>query len=451
MSLKFTPIAKLALVAALFFNVPAFGQGDKGVVIDKIVAKVDNYIVLKSELERTYAEYLQRSQYGANVDKCKILESMIINKVLVAKAEIDSVIVDDATVESELDRRMRYFISQVGSEEKIQEYYGKSVNDLKQELRQDVREQLTAERMQNEITMNASVTPSEVKDFYERIPNDSLPYYSTEVEVAQIVKFPEISKAQKQAVRNKLNEIRDKVLNGEDFGKLAERYSEDPASAQYGGEIGFFKRGELAPEYEATALQLKEGEISKPVESDFGFHIIQLIERRGNEFNTRHILMKPGTAEMDFSSTENYLDSLRTQIKEDKLTFAKAAKEYSDDQQTAGNGGFFSDPSTNSTQIPTDRLEPEIFFAIDTMEVGTISKPIRFKTQDGKQAVRILYYKKRVPPHQANLKQDYQKIYQAALNEKKNKRLSRWFDQAKFDVYIKIDQEYDNCNIMQQQ
>lgn len=452
MSLKFTPIAKaiLVLILGLSFHFSATAQAGKGVVIDKIIAKVDDYIVLKSDLEKAYAEYLQRSQYGAEVDKCQILEGMIINKVMVAKAEIDSVVVNETMVEGELERRMRYFIAQVGSEDKIEQYYGKSINDIKEELRSDVKEQLTGDMMQREITSSVNVTPSEVKAFYKRIPRDSLPYYSTEVEVAQIVKKPEIGKEQKQAVIDKLNALRDRILNGEDFAKIAEKNSEGP-SAQYGGEIGFFKRGELAPEYEATSLQLKEGEISKPVETKFGIHIIQLIERRGNEFNTRHILMKPNTGELDFEAAENYLDSLRTMIIDEEISFAKAAKEYSEDQQTSGNGGFFSTPQSDGMKVPTDQLQPEVFFAIDTMDVGDISKPIRFKTAEGDQAVRILFYKERIAPHQANLRQDYQKIQKAALNEKKDQALNKWFEDAKYEVFIKIDEEFDDCNIMQQQ
>ncbi|MCC5920836.1 MAG: peptidylprolyl isomerase [Cyclobacteriaceae bacterium] len=420
----------------------------RDIVADKIIVKVDNYIVLKSELERTYLDF--RAQGRRGVTRCEILENLLINKLMVAHAEIDSVLVSDIEVLQNLEQRMGMMLQQIGGEEKLQEIYGKSVNQFKDELEDQVREQLIADKMQREITRGLSVTPAEVKRFFDKIPRDSLPFFSTEVSVAQIVKKPEVSREQKQKSIDLLNDIRRRVLDGEDFGTFARKYSKDPGSAANGGELpGFYNRGELAPEYEATSLSLKPGEIGAPVETQFGIHLIQLLERRGNQFRTRHILVTPEPTEADVKKAERYLDSLRTEIENKNISFTKAAKEYSTERETSGSGGFFTD-GDGSIFVSTEELDPVIFFTIDTLEVGSITKPIRYKERDGTEHVRILWYKDRIKPHRANLKQDYQKIQIAALAEKRNRRLEEWFEQAQKGVYINIDPEYQDCNLLNQ-
>lgn len=416
-------------------------------VIDKIIAKVDNHIILKSDLDIAYKDYLSRGNYGQN-GKCQVLEGLVINKLMLAKAEIDSVIVGDQQVDAQLQSRMRMMVSQIGSEEKIEEYYGKSLEEFQVEIRDDIKEQMTIQEMQRTITQDIEVTPKEVKNFFKNIPRDSLPYYSTQVQVGQIVKKPTLSRAAKQSVRDRLNGLRERILEGEDFSEVAKLYSQEPGAKRSGGNIGFFKRGELAPEYEATALKLKPGEISKPVETDFGFHIIELIERRGNEFNTRHILIRPTFTSKDLDRAKNYLDSLRTIILADSITFEKAAKEYSDDMNTASSGGFFMDQASGDNKISVEELDPNIFFAIDTMEVGNISKPIVYRQEDGSEAVRMLYYKDKIRPHQASFEVDYQRIRQAALNKKRSEILADWFEDAQTEVFINIDEEYNQCSIL---
>lgn len=420
-----------------------------GIVVDKIIAKIDNNIILKSQLEKTYLQYISSGEVRAGSQtKCQILESLVINKLMVAKAEIDSVVVTDEEVNSNLTNRMNVFISRIGSEEKIEEYYGKTIEQFKDELRDEVREQLIVQRMQSTITSDISVTPAEVKKFFNSIPADSLPYFSTEVSLAQIVKLPSVSKVQKDEVTKKLLDLRAQIMDGADFEELARKHSEEPAAASTGGNLGFQSRGDLVPAYEAAALKLKPNEISQPIETEFGFHLIQMIERRGNLYHTRHILMKPSSSELDMAEAREYLDSLRMLILNDSIAFEKAAKEYSDDPETAASGGFFLD-GTGSPRISVEDLEPTVFFTVDTMEVGSITKPIAYRTNDGKEAVRILFYESRIRPHQASLRQDYQKIARAAENEKKNLILNGWFDKAKGDVFIQIDPEYGNCQIME--
>ncbi|HEY4650089.1 MAG TPA: peptidylprolyl isomerase [Pontibacter sp.] len=417
--------------------------------VDGIIAKIDNQIVLRSDLEFSYLQYLaQTKQKPSEELKCEIFKSLVQDKLLLARAEIDSVTVEETRVSGELDRRIDYLSAQVGGVERLEQYYNKSIRQLKEELRRTIKDQLVMQKMQEEIAGKVRVTPKEVAAYFSRIPADSLPYFSSEVELAQIVKYAEVSKQQKQEARQQLEELRKRILAGEDFATLAKQYSQDVASAQAGGELGFFKRKELVPEYEAAALRLQPGGISGIVESQFGFHLIQLIERKGQEFNSRHILIKPATATVNIEEAATALDSIRTMVLNDSITFAKAAKDFSDDFNTKDNGGTISSRA-GTTYIPMDQVDPSIFFVIDTMQVGEISKPIPFRTEDGKEAVRIIQLKGKSIPHQANLEDDYPKIAAAALNDKKSKAVDEWFRKNIDSVYIEIDPEYQNCKALQ--
>ena len=559
----------IKILLLFFFSLTVFqtvrAQEETGQVIDRIIAKVDDYIILKSDLDKAYLEYVSRGEEGGEEVRCGIYESLVINKLLVAKAEIDSVEILDAEVQLNLEQRMAMVIQQIGSEERLEEYYGKSVEQFEEELFDDIKEQMLADKMQRNITADITVTPSEVKRFFNRIPADSLPYFSTEVSVGQIVKIPDVGKEQKALARNQIMDIRNRIVNGKDqtgeyggwtinidggdelelvdkegttysgtyvydgkerlftitlneisfsanefqytwkmtkagndsiifnnsdvnntakfvlvkrnnrskespvinldfligswnvvsfhangadFADLAKEYSEDPGSARLGGELGYARRGTMVPEFEAAAMRMKPGEISMPIETDFGFHLIQLLDRRGNEFNSRHILLRPDFSSLDFEQAENYLDSLRREILEDSLVFEKAAKEYSDDKETAGNGGFLVD-ANGSSLVSVEDLDPVIFFSIDTMDVGDISMPTRYRMRDGKEAVRILYYKSRIKPHRANFKDDYQKIQIAAINDKKSIAMEKWFGEAKNEVFIQIADDYQHCKILE--
>ncbi|GAB1445323.1 peptidylprolyl isomerase [Flammeovirgaceae bacterium] len=381
-------------------------QDNPGFLVDKIVAKVDNYIVLKSELEGTYQNYLAEGNPASAEAKCGLLNRLIVNKLMVAKAEIDSVVVTDEQVDQNTARRMQMILQSSGnSPEELERAYGKTMNEIRLDLRDQIREQMLGGEMTQIITKSISVTPSEVRRFYNKIPEDSLPFYSSDVEVAQIVRVAKISEAQKEAVKQKLRDIRERILRGENFNDLAKQFSEDPSAQMNGGEMGFVGRGAMVSAYEATAFKLRKGEISQPFESAFGFHIMQLIDRRGNEYNSRHILISATPSEKDIIRTEKFLDSLRVKIVADSIDFQKAAKEYSDDPETKGQGGFFTD-ADGGTKISIKEIDPVVYFTIDTMKTGGISRPIRYRTDDGKDAVRILYFKTKLPPHQASLKED---------------------------------------------
>ncbi len=435
----------IALFAVMLSPCLALGQPTTGQTVDKIVSKVDNYIVLKSDLEGAYQEAQRNRPAGVAVTRCQVLQQLTVEKLLLAKAEIDSVVVEEGRVQSELDRRLQYMTGRYG-QENIEEQFGKPLEEIGEELREDINSQLVVQQMQSTITQDIKVTPAEVRRFFNNIPRDSLPFYSSEVSVGQIVKLPTVSKGQKEAARKKLADIRERIVNGEEFAKLAKEYSDDPGSGAKGGELGFVERGQFVPEFEAVALRMQPGEMSQPVESPFGYHLIQLIERRGNRYNSRHILIKPNSSTLDVAYAEEFLDSLRTQIAGDTIPFAKAAKEHSDDKETAGSGGFFLGPD-GSNRVSTENIDPVIFFTIDTMQVGSITKPLAFRLDNGEPAVRILYLKSKSRPHQANLRDDYQKIYNAALQEKRTRQLEDWFGNARKQVYIEIDPEYDECDV----
>lgn len=446
-------ILKATFVAVCYMLISAatFAQAPVQRKVDGIIAKVDNHIILRSELEFSYLQYLNQTKQQASDDlKCQIFESMVQEKLLLARAEIDSVTVEDARVASELDRRMNYLAAQVGGVERLEAYYKKSVRQLKEDLRRSVRDELVSAKMQEEITSKVTVTPREIRRYFNTIPTDSLPYFSSEVELGEIVKYAQVSKQQKAEARQKLEDIRARIVAGEDFATLARQFSDDVGSGQEGGEIGFQGRGNLVPEYEAAALRLEPGQLSNIVESQFGFHLIQLIERRGQEFNSRHILIKPATATVDVEAAVAALDSIRTLIVNDSITFAKAAKEFSDDANTKDNGGMMTSPATGSTYFPMDQVDPSIFFVIDTMQVGEVSKPVPYRAPDGREAVRIIYLQSKTAPHLANLKDDYQKIANAALGQKKNKAVDEWFKKNVDTVFIEIDPDYQNCNALQQ-
>ncbi|HAZ24759.1 MAG TPA: peptidylprolyl isomerase [Algoriphagus sp.] len=442
------------ILFSLFFTQQAIAQESSvsGQVLDKIVAKVDNNILLESDVQKTFLEAVAQSQQGMTPpSRCDVFETLLINKLMVAKAEIDSVIVTEAEVMLQADNRFNMVLQQIGGDENtLLQVYGKTAEQLKNEIYDVMKEQLTVQRMRDKITQGLTVSPAEVRSFFQSIPQDSLPFFSAEVTVGQIVKKPEVNPQVKENIYNQLKQFKEDILAGRaDFADLARRYSEDPGSGAQGGDLGFFRRGELAPEYEATALSLRQGEISDPVETQFGFHMIQLLENKGGSYNTRHILRIPQATEDDIKKTERYLDSLKTEIEAGRLEFAKAAKDYSDDRNTSDNGGFFTDPGTSSNRLTLRTLEdPVLYFTIDSMKVGSISKPIRFEDPREGTKVSILYYKAKYPAHRANLNDDYEKMKAAALRKKEDEILSTWFVTAKEDVFIDIDPAYDRCNAL---
>jgi peptidyl-prolyl cis-trans isomerase SurA len=422
-------------------------QIQSGDEVEKIVAWVDNEIILKSELDIT--EYQFRNNYSIdNQDiSCDVLETMVLNKLMIAKSKIDSVFVEEDQLNNELDRRIQQLFMQYGgSPEKVLQEYGKTLEELKNELRSSLKEQMLIQKMQEKVTGSINVTPLEVKQFYKKIDKDSLPKFSTTVEIGQIVRYSKPNELAKETARRKLEDIKKQIEGGADFAELARKYSVDPGSAKLGGELGFFKKGELVPEYEAAALTMRPGMLSEVVESQFGFHLIQLIERRGNEFNSRHILLKPETSYRDINAELNLLDSIRTMILKDSIQFTQAATKYNEDQILKSTNGFMTDYEGNY-RISVEKLGT-MYFTIEDMTPGEITKPLTYITEDGKDAARLIYLKAKTPPHVANLSDDYQQLKEAALTEKKNKILENWFQETRKEIYVQVDSSYNYCKIL---
>ncbi len=445
------PKIRSAVLSGLFVLLVHNNVFAQAQVIEKIIAKVNDNIILSSELEFAIMQVKQENPQPVPNLECRVLESLLVQKVLVAKAEIDSVVVDEQTIQNTIDQKWEAILKGPPplTEAMIYERYGKTKDEITDELRPQIVEQLTSQKMQGEITDEISVTPADVKKFYKNIPKDSLPRISTEVEIGQISVLPKYSEKAKEAARKKLEDARQRILNGDDFEIIASTISQDPVSARQGGELGQFCRGDLVPEYESACFKLNPGEYSEIIESVFGFHFIQLISRHGNCFNSRHILIKPEKTAADMEKAVMFLDSIRSLILADSLSFEKAAYEYSDDVTTKQNGGQLYNPQTGTNRVPMESLDPTLFFTIDTMKVGTISEPFVAKTFNGEKAATLIYYKNKTRAHIANLKDDYQMISNAALAEKKNKALNEWFENSKKELYITVAPEYQGCKVLE--
>ncbi len=435
----------LLCLSILFYSNSLFAQ--KNIILDKIIAKVDNHFILKSELESQYQEYLKESKGGQTPSKCQLFESLIVNKMLLAKAEIDSVTIEDKRIDGELTARMESMEQQFGSSKNIVEAYGKSIITLKEELKQSLKEQMLTQKMQQTITENVKITPKEVKDFFEKIPKDSLPYLSPEVEIGHIVRLAKVTKAQKSELVARLNDYKNQVNKGASFEDLATKFSEDIGSGKKGGDLGFAKRGQMVAPFEAAALKLKPNQLSEVIESEFGFHLIKMVEVRGQEYHAKHILLRPDYQRLDLKDATVFLDSIKVLIQRDTLKFEVAAKLHSEDKNSQFSGGMLVDPQSRSVKLPLDgTMEPSLFFAIDTMTIGKVSAPMPYRTEDGRSAVRILYYKAKHPAHFANFIDDYAKLSAVAIGRKKNTSLEKWFLKAQNEVFIFVDDEYKDCN-----
>ena len=433
------------MIALVGFMLHAYGQGN---TLDKVAAVVGNNIILSSEINQQYSQYLYQGNPANSEVKCKILQNVLTQKLLKQQAEIDSIAVDDGQVDDELGKRMRSMVQRAGGQDRLEQFLNKSLLQYKDEQRPQIKDELIAQKMQAKITENVSVTPLEVEKYYKSL-GDSVPQFNTEVEVGEVVLDPKLTKAEKQKFKDKIEDLRKRIVAGADFSVLAKTYSEDPGSAPDGGDLGFFDRTMMAKEFTAWAFKLKAGEISPVFETDFGFHILQVIERRGEQVHARHILIIPATTPSSLTRLKLSADSIYSKIEKNELTFAAAANVYSDDKQSKFNGGMMlnaADVRTRSTIIPVDKLDPSTFLVIDTMKVGEISKPTLYTGPDGKQHYRILYLKSKVAPHKANLAQDYPKIRDAAQQDKINKTLSEWFESRREKTYIKIDPEYLTCS-----
>ncbi|MFC2138878.1 peptidylprolyl isomerase, partial [Bacteroidota bacterium] len=376
---------------------------------------------------------------------CDVLEELLLQKLLIHQAKIDSIMVGEIEVESELNRRMEYFISQIGSKEKLEEYYKKSIVEIKEDLRELIREQLLAQKMQGGIIGDIKVTPSEVKKFYNDIPRDSLPYVESEIEIRQIVLYPPFSEKAIYEVRERLLDLRKRIIEGEKFSTLAILYSEDPGSARNGGELGFVSRNDLVPEFSDAAFKLKKNGVSNIIETEFGYHIIQLIDRDENRINVRHILMKPKTSPESRIKAMTRLDSISKVIRLDSLTFEQAVYKFSEDLKTKTGGGVMINMQKGNSKFEMDELSKADYFAIKDLKIGEISEPYESFDDKGKSIYKIIQLKSKSKPHKANLKEDYNLISEMAKSTKQQEIINNWIEEKQAEAYIRIESKYQNC------
>jgi peptidyl-prolyl cis-trans isomerase SurA len=414
-------------------------------IIDEVVAVVGDKRILYSDVEQSY---LQQKAEGEKVDedsKCTILENMLVQKLLLNQSEIDSLEVTDSQVDQELDSRMKYFINAIGSQEKLEEYFKKTTLEIKEDFRDEIRDGLLTAKMRQKITEGLSVTPSEVRTYFKTIPQDSLPYINSEVEYNQILMYPKSTEKSIIDVREKLLNIRERIMNGESFATLAVVYSEDPQSAVKGGDIGWMAKTELEPEYAKVAFTLKKGQISKIVETAFGFHIIQCLDRTEDRVHTRHILLRPTIAADERKHIIARLDSVIRMVRLDSVKFDDAAVRWSEDKDTKLNGGQAVNPYKGGTFWGMDEFRPNELSIINSLKVGEISEPYESMDSKGKTAYKVIWLKKRTNPHVGNLKDDYNLFKARAAQSKQNELVDEWVEEKIKTTYIKISDAYRSC------
>jgi len=434
------------MVLTMLFLVTINSYAQEEIVADEIVAVVGKHIILKSNIETQYLQYrMQNGITGSeSTIKCSIIENLLYEKLLLFAGDVDSVDVAENEINQSLDMRLRYYVNQFGSEDKMAEYYHKPLEKIKEELREIVKEQLLSQKVSNKITEGITITPSDVRAFFRKIPKDSIPTINPIVEIDQIVRIPPISKEYKKSVYDRLNGLRERILKGEKFETLAILYSEDPGSAKKGGELGLTKRGSWYPEFEATAFSLKQGDISNVIETEAGYHIVQSIDRKGEFVNVRHILLMIKPSPEDLSSAASFIDSIATLIKTDSITFENAVLRFSDDPNRI-NLGAVVNSNTLSNAFDISELEPAVAFVVEKMKIGDISAPISHKTEDGKAAYKIIRLKSRTDAHVASLADDYDVIQRWALQDKNEGVISEWIKDRISTTYIRLDKEYQGC------
>ena len=441
------------IIALMFLALPMIAQNRQPQVIDKVVAVVGKNIILQSDIENQYLQYrMQGLTEGTGKEvRAHILEELLLQKLMLNQAEMDSITVSDEQVEAQMDQRIRYFVARLGSQEKLEEQFGKSMTEIKDEVRQAVKDQMLQEQEQAKIMENVVVTPKEVREFFNEIPKDSLPMIQPSYQIVQIVKRPPVSIDEKLQVKDRLYQIRKRILDGEStFSTMAVLYSEDPGSARQGGELGFAGKGVYATEFENVAFNLRDGEISDVVETQFGFHIIQLIERRGETINCRHILLTAKVPVEALEKAQLLLDSVSGLIRNGDMTFEEACKKYSD-EDSKNNGGYLTNAATGGNWLSLQDMQgleqeyPEyknLAFVVSRLDVGEISDPVPMNTNENNDAFRLIMVKDKTEAHQANLKEDYNLIQSWALAQKRQEAIGKWVSNKAAKAYIRLDDAY---------
>ena len=423
---------------------PAAGQVK---IIDQIVAIVGESTILESDLESQYLQMKAegRATPGKNM-KCNILEDIMVQKLLLHQARLDSLKIDEGQVERQLDARLQYFIQQIGSKEKLEAYFHKSYLEIKEDFREPMREQMLTQQMQQKIIEDVKMTPREVRAYYHSLTKDSIPEIPEQYEIQQILINPPYSEEAKVAARQKLLELRKRILEGESFKTLAILYSEDPGSARNGGELGYQGKAQLVKNFARVAFSLKKGQVSQIVETPFGYHIIQLIDRKGDQVNVRHILIKPKLSADAIKRANELLDSLAFQIRMDSLSFERAAFLFSEDKNTRTIGGLMINPSTGDTRFTISQMDRKMADVVSRLKPGEISDPFQYVDQTGNVVFKIIKLKSVIPAHKANLSLDYSLLQNMAKSGKQKEVFHEWIRNNLKTTYVRVDGSYRQCH-----
>lgn len=433
---------------ALFISWGTLAAQQQGIVLEELVARLGGEILLSSELKSQLDYQTAVTGSLSQDDSCRVIQDMFLGKLLIDQAKIDSIIVPEEQVEAELDRKIQHIIQMMnGDVERFQNYYGKNVSQVKRMMRKDLHDQMLSNLMQRQILSKVKITPKEVIDYFESIPRDSLPYFNSEVEVGELVMFPKVNQEEREKAIAHALQVKKMLEEGQDFHTLARQHSDDPGSARMGGDLGWQMRGTFVPEFEAVAFNLEIGEISDLVETDFGFHIIRMMGRRGNRIHVEHILIKPEITKEDIRKTYEKLDSVRHLIVTLDMPWEIAVRQFgSDEVQSYHNGGRATNPLTGNTFFETPDLEPDVFFAIDTLEVGGLTKPLEVYDPSSRDEVatylKLVKLFSRTRPHTANLGLDYDKIKSAAIEQRQQNYLLDWLERKRSETYIDINPDY---------
>ncbi len=438
-------IFTFSLICLSIFSINAQGE-----VIDKTVAQVGDKVILLSDIQ---GQKIQAVQAGMTVTAemdCQIIEELMYQYLLLNQAKLDSVEVTDGQVDAEMEQRLRMIESQLGSRQKMEEFYGKTATQIKSEFRPIIKDQLLSQEMERQITEGISVTPREVREFFSTIPEDSIPLINAQLSFQQIVFYPEITDADNQRAREKLQEIRDNIIKeGKSFSTQARIHSMDPGSARLGGEIEG-TRGMMVPPFEAAIFELTVGDVSEVFETTYGYHIVKLLERKGDDYKCQHILIIPEFASDALEKAAMSLDSCYRKLKANEITWNEAVLKYSNEEATMQNKGIITNPITGEQTWDMEDLnqvDQQIYLLTDGMETGDVSQPNLYSNlYDRKQGVRIVRLMNRTTPHKANLEADYSLIQRAAENDKKQKVINAWVTSKISNAYVRIEEDYHNCD-----
>ena len=414
--------------------------------IDGVIAKVGDYIILDSDIDKSYLEISSQGNSIKDITRCQMLGKLLEDKLYAHQAIQDSLKVTDSEVKSLMDDRLNYMVEQLGSMDKVVSYYKKNTEEEFKTYFFDVlKENKLTSEMQKKIVDAVEITPEEVRNFFKSIPTAELPVFGAEMEVAQIIVTPKVSEAEKQKVIDKLNEFKKDIQAGSSFATKAVLYSQDPGSRATGGFYKMNRKTPFVKEFKEVAFSLAEGEISAPFETDFGFHIIYVEKIKGQDLELRHILLSPAVTEEGLKDAKEKIALIKKRIEDKEITFAEAARTMSDEKETRANGGALINPKTQDTRFELTKMDPSLYAQVSNLKDGTISLPLMDQDQSGKKKFKLITVTNRINEHTADYAKDYTKIKELALKEKQIKAIGKWFDEKIKETYIKINGEYRDC------